>query len=1418
MSGSRLFVHHLRGFLDASSATLRASLSLLLLVACSHPLASQDKLLPVLHFNHLTTADGLPTNNIFGVVRDSKGFVWIGTGNGLSRYDGYGFKTYRNVLNDSSSIASSMIMVVKEDSKHRLWVGTWDAGLSLYDPRRDRFINFTPRPGDSSWIQVRSVFSILEDSAGVLWLGTSNGDGGIVRVDLPETRDGGDIESVARGIRFKTYRLGTPRIGAIDLRMHSDGKILVASDRGLLLFDRRTGVVSRPGFPGPPGQRLNNAVVRRIVEDHFANLWLATSEGLFKIDWKDGEVYHFRHSDSDNLSIARDNLQDGALDWRGNIWLASSEGVDMVSPATGKRIPYLTFGSRPVGNASMMLQVDQTGTLWISTGGGGLYWLSEKSLRFPHYSHGQLGASAWGFETIERTRNGELWLCSYGWVNQLDVSTRTIVKSIDVLRGATPTYWDSNSRTSFLDAHGILWYGIWGPGLFKVDLATEQVKRFQYPDQRHAGDAAVRSIAPGTGDSLWIAAAHDGLWKFDPASGRFERGSTTSFARANDVMKDRNGKLWIATILDGLYVLDPHNGAIEHFVHDPSNPNSLSNDRTNSLYEDPAGRIWFGAVNVLNYWNSATRTFVRFPNPAFPEANATRVVGSDRKGRLWVSYGGGQLARFDASAGLFQNFDASDGVCGYVIDMQNLDDGRVLLSGSSGLNMFDPDSVSHVHRAAPPLVITRLSINDSSVVPPSIADQAGALTLSSDQNVIELEFAALDIDAPKLVEYRYRLEGLEQEWVEPRGRRYVRYPGLRPGEYEFRVRATSSRGEWPDREIALAFSIAPPWWQTWWAYGAYVMVLLALVAAAYQLRLKQLRLKQEVQMERFQAERVAEVDRLKSRFFANVSHEFRTPLTLILGPAEQAIESTQEPSTLQKLKLIKNNTERLHGLVNQLLDLSRLESGAMKLQVSRNDVVEFLRRTVMSFESWAERKKIDLTFRAEMDSYGGFFDTDKLTKILNNLMSNALKFTPEGGSITVSVQIVNGRTRAAKNSLRAGHGSGDPGHRDIPETSFLSQKGAPGNEGNSAGSLDVTVSDTGPGIPAEHLPRIFDRFYRADETHTNEGTGIGLALTKELVELHHGSITAQSRPGQGSVFTVILPIEEDAYRRDEIIEAPFKGEKPLRPSIPLTHTGAGDTSPSKPIDGKPIVLIVEDNPDLRSYIREFLETDYAVQEANDGKEGYDRAIEMVPDIVISDLMMPEMDGLELCRALKQDVRTSHVPVILLTARAGTESKVEGLETGADDYVTKPFDSKELMARVRNLIEQRRQLRAKFSAGVVLKPGEVAVTSLDDAFLKKVMDIVERCMGDEDFGAEEIAREVALSRRHLDRKLMGLTNLSAAEFIRYMRLQRAHELLEKNSATVAETAFQVGFGSPSYFTSCFRERFGCLPSEMHRKSS
>ncbi|MEW6511111.1 MAG: ATP-binding protein [Bacteroidota bacterium] len=1284
-------------------------------------------------------------------------------------------KAYRDVQLDPYSLSSKIITSLFCDTRKRLWVGTSFGMISVYDYTRDRFVNLRKIQYDSTKVNRGYFGRFVEDCDGSLWCTMQEG---IIRIGLPERFAPHEIDSIVSNVSLRVIPTGTSTGAARSLIARNRASLIAGTDSGLIAIDRTTHIVSRPRYSDHLARRLDSLVINCLTLEPDGTVWVGTkTQGLFRFDWDRGTARNFRHNDSDPSSIRSDDVQSIEIDPRGNLWVATYGGFDLFSLSEERCIPYLTSGPTPGTGPRQMISVDYTGTVWFSTGGPGVLWLSPRSLLLPHYSLRNPNGWLRSFESVERGRDGTIWCFSQGNLLATETANRTIVGTIDVFRGKSQLFYETPDRTvSLLDTHGNFWYAAYDRGLYKVNLRSRRIDN--YEPRLNRNSVGVRSIAQGPGDSLWIGVEPDGLFLFDPAHGTFQPAGFGYEVIA--LLRARDSLLWITTEGRGLMAYQRATGEVTRFVHNASDPHSLSDDLTRVAYEDPAGRMWVGTGKGLNLWDPAHRSFTFYANPQFSDALFVMPIGADAKGRVWVRHSPQDLSLFDPVSGKFTNLDYDNGLCGWPTDMQLLDDGRVLLTGTSGVNLIHPDSL-HYSRQTPPLVITQLRVNDTLLIPLSNVVESRTVQFSHDKNVLEFMFAAIDIDAPQLVEYSYRLEGLEHDWVKPVDRRYVRYTALAPGDYTFHVRATSSWGEWPEREIAYSFTIAPPWWRTIWAYACYLLFTSALLFAIYGVRLNQVRLKQRVEMERFQAEHLAEVDRMKSRFFANISHEFRTPLTLILGPAEQAMESTHEPSTRQKLHLIKNNTERLHSLVNQLLDLSRLESGTMRLQVSRNDVVEFMRRTVMSFESWAERKRINLEFHSEADTLEGYFDRDKLEKIVNNLMSNALKFTAEGGTVRVALGITQFRNQIS--NFR------------------------------SLNSVTLSFTDTGPGIAPEHLPHIFDRFYRVDETHTTEGTGIGLALTKELVEFHHGTIAVESTLGKGSAFTVTLPVEESAYRRDEIIESPLQGEKPELSSAVGSFAERGDRPTPPSPDGKPIVLVVEDNADLRGYIREFLEAEYAVLEAENGEEGYDQAIETVPDIVISDLMMPKWDGMELCRALKKDVRTSHIPIILLTARAGIDSKIEGLETGADDYVTKPFDAKELTARVRNLIEQRRQLRAKFSAGVVLKPGEVAVSSLDDVLLKKIMEIVEKNLGDEDFGVDDLAREVCLSRRHLGRKLHALTSLTPADFVQYMRLQRARELLEKNAGSVAEIAFQVGFRNPTYFSTCFRERFGVTPSEI-----
>jgi len=583
----------------------------------------------------------------------------------------------------------------------------------------------------------------------------------------------------------------------------------------------------------------------------------------------------------------------------------------------------------------------------------------------------------------------------------------------------------------------------------------------------------------------------------------------------------------------------------------------------------------------------------------------------------------------------------------------------------------------------------------------------------------------------------------------------------------------------------------------------------------WRAQLRRIRIKQRLKMELFEAEKLREVDQLKSRFFANISHEFRTPLTLIKGPVKQIMDGGFTGSLKKQCKMILRNSDRLLGLINQILDLSKLESGEMKLKVSETDIVKYLKGLVLSFSSLAERNRIKLQFKVTKKSIAGYVDYDKLEKIITNLLSNAFKFTPEGGGVKVVLS-----------------------QRPTPSPSMEGSLEFPSREGTGVGeNLRITISNTSPGIPADQLDRIFDRFYQVNESggRGQMGSGIGLALTKELVEAHHGTINVQSvqlekQPLDSpfikgdmflTTFTVLLPISIENFKEKEIVEA-SSSEKtdtefpPIKGGLRGVSEVGNDMSPEiKPVIKKsaPLLLIVEDNPDVTDYISSFMEKDYRIVTAENGSIGLKKTLDKYPDIIISDVMMPEMDGFEFCEKVKTDEQLSHIPVILLTAKADLESKINGLEFSADDYVTKPFEARELLIRSKNLIEQRRKLREKFSSLIDLKPEDISASSMDEQLMQRLLSVFEDHIEEPEFNTSELAREVGLSRMHLNRKIQALTNLSTNDFIRTLRLQRAAQLLRNASGNVSEVAYKVGFNNLSHFSKSFRKHFGKLPSDI-----
>jgi signal transduction histidine kinase/DNA-binding response OmpR family regulator/ligand-binding sensor domain-containing protein len=1349
-------------------------------------LSAQEQLFPYLDLQYPLKIGARLRQDVRGpVVRDQTGYVWFGGPQGLVRYDGYESKTYRHNPDDPHSLTSTSITSLFLDSRNWLWVGSFPTGLSLYDASQDHFNNILARSGDSSWYQGQGISTILEDHASNIWLATSSLSIGVVCIEMPAVSRSTDIDSLTDLVRFNTYSIGKSLISINGMVMKDDGRIFIASDSGLIILDHFSHTFLRSQFSDSLGQRLNSQVINCIHHGSHGNLWLGTrTEGLFCVESLSNKVLNFRHKEGDNKTIKSDNIDCITEDWQGNLWISTDEGLCLFSPAAGRCTPFAFYDSWLL-DASCNISVDRMGMIWVTTGQNSVYCRSSKSPLFTHFTSQTSEGLPQVYETIEKDQHGKLWFSRWGQVVLLDILTKKVLKTIEVNK-KWPGQSTLNNNNTMLDDQGNFWYGSGGQGLYKINLSTGQVKNYRF-QSRFSKECIIQSIIKGSGNIFWIEGLQNGLMKFNSNSenflqvlGKSELGTTW------DLMKDKNGQIWIATNENGIVVYDPGTRTTSKFLNNPADPHSLSHNTVQEVYQDHLDRIWVGAANVINLYDSATKTFTRYTNPQFENTRWAIPKGADKSGRLWITYDNEFLSMLDPASGIFTNYYFSDGGIWGVHDMENLPDGRIIFSGSGGITIFNPDSID-THRAAPPLVITRMSINNESVVPPAASK---GLKLSYMQNVLEFEYAAIDIDAPDLVQYQHQLEGLEKDWVTPQNPRYVRYTNLEPGDYVFRVKATSIRNDWPEQDITVAINITPPWWRTTWAYTAYVLLFIGLLYTGYRLRLIQAQLKQQMEMKDFQTTHLAEVDRLKSRFFANISHEFRTPLTLILGPLEKIRSKIIDKEIQRSLSMMKRNAHQLLRLINQLLDLSKLEAGAMKLQVRLGNIIPVIKGVAYSFESSAGLRKIELKVKIEQDKIEMYFDRDKVEKILTNLLANAFKFTPDGGRVDVNV-----------------HCRGTLQH--APTTEMFP-------------SVIITVTDNGVGIPADKLSHIFDRFYQVDDSSTRQqdGTGIGLALIKELVEMHHGTISVDSKPGVGTEFTVSLPGNRESYNPEEIIEGKLE-EEPIsmieEEMVERTTTPPESESVAEQETGKAIVLVVEDNFDVRQYIRENLPESYQVMEASDGSAGIEKARETIPDLIISDVMMPKQDGYELCQVLKNDEKTSHIPIILLTAKATSENKIEGLQTGADDYLIKPFEPKELVARVDNLIELRKKLRGRFATSVPLKLGEITVTSMDDAFLKKILAAVEEHLDEEEFHIDELSNSIGMSRTQLHRKLTALTNMSPGEFIRYIRLLRAMELLQKDTGTVSEIAYQVGFHDPSYFSKCFHKQFGKSPMEVKKSA-
>lgn len=1342
-------------------------------------------------FIKYSTQMGLSSSNQRCIAQDKEGFIWIGTEDGLNRFDGHTFKVYRKNLDDSTSLQSNIINCIYLDSNDELWIGTYAGGLSRYNKETDDFYTYTSSINDTNSLLSNEINTITEDKYHQLWIGTTLP--GLSKF-IPKI-NGFKHFLTSSSINIDSTTLSTSGINKI---IPDDEILWIAQSSGVLTALNTTSMTFQHFklFNVLSNQTADFSVNSLILDNN--SIWISTwSKGIWIFDKNTGECVPYSKEKSKYINfIFKDN--------RNRFWYSpESEGLKMINGNNIINYRYNDFDRYSLSSNSLSNYFqDKQGNLWFTSKQGDLnYFIIDN----PFYSWYKSPNSIHGLThnivtTVIEDSKGRIWVgYQDGGIDILDannIKLKTYIKGDDSNGlGPGPIIYIYEGK------NGTIWVGKYLDGLKMYIESQQYFKTYKHIDSDNESIAGndVRFISEDSQGNLWIAIHGGGVDKFYPESEKFihhrsnPNNPNTSISKdwTFSAICDKNDNIWIGTV-SGVSVISENSDVVKHYQYDFNAGYNLSNDIVKSIFFDSKGFVWFGTKDGLNKLNTKSGLIKKYFMEDGLPSNVIMDIQEDDYYNLWISTTMG-LSKFSPEKETFQNYSILDGL---VTDDFNsfasfkTKAGDMYFAGRTGLIRFHPDSIK-VNQFIPPVYMTDLKLFNRSIPIKKETKSANyslpkqincckEITLKYNQNFITFEFVALNyLNLDKNL-YKYKLQGFDTGWSLPGYRREVTYTNLEPGEYNFKVQASNNDGIWNTEGTSLKLIINPPFWRTNIAYIIYVILGIFLLYLFRKLILHEAEINRMVEMEKHEIQKLQEMDSLKMQFFANISHEFRTPLTLIKGPVESIINKTNDSLLKQQLDLVSRNANRLLRLINQLMDIRKIEKDRLELNLSKNDIVSFIKNIADLFENDLKQKKINFLFNFSHSSYILWFDADKLDKIIYNLFSNALKFTPQGGEIILTIDL-NGVNLNQNNN-------------ESDEKKFL-----------------ICMKDSGIGISFDEQNRIFERFYQVKNSHNIHGTGIGLSLVNELVKLHRGKIDLKSEPNKGSEFTIILPLwvneselpSQAIIIKDSEVKLAEKSKLDLESSLE-TKDHSSDKSAT--------LLIIEDDIDMRHYIKSQFQDNYKVMEAYDGKQGINSALEIIPDAIICDVMMPGLDGYKVCKTLKHDQRTSHIPIVMLTAKSSEENTIVGLESGADDYIAKPFSSAILQVKIKNLIESRELLRTKFMNEPFAAINEISPSKVDESLIKKAYAIVEENLSNPSFDVNEFSREIGISRTQLYRKIQAISGQPVKEFIRIIRLKKAVELLHSNEKNISEIAYTVGFSSLSYFTTSFTDYFGINPSK------
>lgn len=1329
-------------------------------------------------FNHISTSEGLSQSSVIDIHQDQFGQMWFGTRDGLNKYNGNSFTVYRNIPDDKNSISNNDILSIIEDKEGFIWIGTYN-GLNKYDPKKDLFTNYF-HSNEPNSLSNNIIRTIKEMSNGEIWVGTSS---------------------------------------------------------GLSVYDKKTDSFTNIYNNKENNKSISGNNVFSILETKNNAIWIGTDSGLSNLVNRNKGEFSFKNYTKFKDNKTSIHVQDLLEDRKNNILIASkNNGLLFINPSKTEFDSYLSDTlQQKVSNNIRKLVFDNDNSLWIGTYNGITVLKENKELVIlKHETKNPKSISKNSVKSILKDKKGSIWVGTYyGGLNIWDTSNVNFINFSENNNSKKISY---NVVSSIEYYKNLLIFGTEGNGINFFDKKTNNVNHLNKNNNSILPGNNIKSLFVDK-NTLWIGTFDNGIAIYDLKINAFKHDKSTEELRdflnstsVYSIKKDKKNILWFGTFGSGVINYDYINTKLNIFKNNPSDTNSLSSNLVKSINIDSKNNVWVSTQRGLNrisdnlkveryFYDNRTQSGDDIAT-FFEDKNNTIWIGTKAKGlfklegksfkniplsgikgnisnihsiledhdnNLWISSNDG-IIKYDITTNKISVYNEKDGLVG-----NEFNDNSSLKVGSSQFYFGGPNGVTSFNTAnftsnlyIPQVLITDFKVKNKSIKVNSkdqiLQETIGftkSVLLTYEEGNFSIQFTIPNFINPNNNSYQYRLKGLENEWIFT-SKNTASYTIQTPGDYIFEVKGANNDGIWNEKPTTLKISVKPAPWRSWWAFLLYIVIITTALYYLNSIQKSKVKLKLELDLEQLENEKIEENNKAKLEFFTNISHEFRTPLTLILAPIQQILSDYNGSSKMyKKLLVVENSSKHLLQLINRLMDFRKLEKNLFKLEAAEGNIVKFLKEIFLSFTEYAKDGNYDFNFHTTEDEILVYYDRYKLERVFYNLISNAFRYTPKNGAIRVRIR----------------------------------------KEDNT---IIISIEDNGVGVSKENQEKIFDRFFEVDSNNNpeesyNKGTGIGLSIAKNIVDLHKGNIKVESN--NGTTFMVILPLGENHLNDDDIIKD-FKFSDDISQYVTQLNKPViilEDELSDKIIDEKKeTILLVEDNKPLRKFMKNLLIESYNILEAENGKVALKMALGHQPNLIVSDVVMPLMSGTELCSTIKNNIITSHIPIILLTSRSSLIYKLEGLESGADDYISKPFNIDEFKARIKNLLKATNRLQEKFSGEEAIFSNGVVISSLDEKLYKKALEIVELNIPNEAFDIHYFCSELGVSRTMLFVKIKAWTNFTPNDFIQHFRMKRAAQLLEQGKINISEVSYKVGFKNPKYFTKCFLKNYGETPSQYSKK--